>query len=250
MTVHLDDRLSAYLDGDLTADERAAVEAHLAQCEPCRVTLDDLKRLVRRASALDDTPPARDLWPGIAARIQELAAEPDVIPLAPRRRRFSFSVPQLAAAAVALMALSGGVATLAVRGGTTARLASGPALIVDSAGGRTSPDSPRLPIGSGALDVGRRAGPAVPVSAGERAVVSYDTAITELQNVLASRRGELDTSTARVLEQSLHVIDQAIAQARAALARDPNNPYLNGHLQQALDRKLSVLRQAVLLPAS
>jgi len=44
------------------------------------------------------------------------------------------------------------------------------------------------------------------------------------------------------------VIDQAIGQARAALARDPNNTYLNGHLQRSLDRKLDLLRQAATLP--
>ena len=242
MTVHLDDRLSAYLDEELSAPERAAVEAHLASCESCRALLDDLKRLVRRASALDDRPPQRDLWPGIAARIQELSATPDVIPLAPRRRRVSFSIPQLAAAAVALMALSGGVASLLLRGGPTTLAAGADSL-------RTS-DSSRTPAGSSAVEVGRRAAPVRVLSAGESAVVSYDTAITELQNVLAARRGDLDTSTVRVLEQSLRVIDVAIAQARAALARDPNNPYLNGHLQQALDRKLDLLRQAVLLPAS
>jgi anti-sigma factor RsiW len=248
MTVHLDDRLSAYLDGELSAGERAAVEAHLADCEACRAVLDDLKRLVRRASALDDRPPAHDLWPGIAARIQELAAEPDVIPLAPRRRRVSFSVPQLAAAALALMALSGGVATLALRGvGAPTGVAAGPdSLSVAQA----TPDTARSRPGSAGRDVRTPAAPSLPVSAGERAVISYDTAIVELQHLLASRRGELDTSTVRVLEQSLHVIDQAIAQARSALARDPNNPYLNGHLQQALDRKLDLLRQAVLLPAT
>ena len=82
---------------------------------------------------------------------------------------------------------------------------------------------------------------------GAVAVASYDSAITGLQQMLESRRGQLDTSTVRTVEQSLALIDFAIKQAREALARDPGNVYLNGQLQRTLGRKLDVLRQAVTL---
>ena len=36
---HLDDLLSAWLDGELTAEERAASDRHLAVCELCRTEL-------------------------------------------------------------------------------------------------------------------------------------------------------------------------------------------------------------------
>src|SRR2546430_14202811 len=61
------DRLSEYVDGTLGAGERAALEAHLAGCAACAATLEDLRRVVARARALDDRPPAADLWPKIAA---------------------------------------------------------------------------------------------------------------------------------------------------------------------------------------
>jgi hypothetical protein len=76
----------------------------------------------------------------------------------------------------------------------------------------------------------------------------YDNAIRELEGLLSARRGDLDSTTVRTVEASLHVIDLAIAQARAAVERDPNNVYLNGHLQSTLDRKLDLLRRATLLP--
>src|SRR5690242_6390457 len=72
------DRLSEYLDGDLTPAERTTLEAHLAACGTCRTTLDELRRVVARAQALDDRPPAADLWPGIAEHI-------GVVSLAARR---------------------------------------------------------------------------------------------------------------------------------------------------------------------
>jgi hypothetical protein len=76
----------------------------------------------------------------------------------------------------------------------------------------------------------------------------YDAAIDDLEGILAARRADLDSSTVRAVEASLRVIDRAIAQARAALLRDPNNPYLNGHLRSTLDRKLDLLRRAAMLP--
>jgi hypothetical protein len=50
---HVDEgTLHAYLDGELPSSERAAVEAHLAECAACRVTLGEARALLERASAL------------------------------------------------------------------------------------------------------------------------------------------------------------------------------------------------------
>jgi len=67
--------------------------------------------------------------------------------------------------------------------------------------------------------------------------------------VLREHRSELDPATVRVIEQNLLIIDQATAQARRALAADPANRYLNGHLAAQLVRKLTLLRQATALVA-
>src|SRR3989442_6483117 len=63
------DRLPGSRAGELTSLERTAFEAHLASCDACRTTLDELRRVVTNARALDDRPPAADLWPAVAARI-------------------------------------------------------------------------------------------------------------------------------------------------------------------------------------
>jgi len=50
---HVDEgTLHAYLDGELPSSERAALEAHLAQCTTCRATLAEERALLERASAL------------------------------------------------------------------------------------------------------------------------------------------------------------------------------------------------------
>jgi anti-sigma factor RsiW len=198
------DRLSAYLDDELSATEREAVEHHLRQCAECEQTLADLRRVVARAAALTGAPPAKDLWPGIARATSG----------ASRAVRVSLTIPELAAAAVLLMALSGGAVWLVQR-------AEPPV-----------PDLARL----------ERATPAVePVRfAGEQ----YDLAIADLERALDEGRSRLDPQTVRVLEASLEAIDRAIEQSRLALAADPADPYLTNHLAEAKKRKLALLRRA------
>jgi hypothetical protein len=217
MNEHLTERLSAYVDGELDDEARAAAEVHLTVCAECRSAVQDLRRVVSLARALDDRPPAQDLWPAIAERIGA-APRADIVPLASRRRRFAFSMPQLAAAGIALSLLSAATAGTAVRflaPAAPASVAAAPATLVRNV---SDPSAP------------------------------YDDAIRELEGLLSARRGDLDSTTVHTVEMSLHVIDLAISQARAAVERDPNNVYLNGHLQSTLDRKLDLLRRAAMLP--
>jgi hypothetical protein len=53
-----------------------------------------------------------------------------------------------------------------------------------------------------------------------------------------------------IIEKNLEIIDAAIAQSRAALARDPASMMLSEQLTHALDKKVELLRTAALLPAS
>src|SRR5437764_8126071 len=99
------ERLSEYIDETLSEGEHVALEAHLASCAACAATLGELRRVVARARALDDRPPATDLWPQIAAAIGLAPAAHPVASLAQRRARLSFTVPELAAAAIALAVL-------------------------------------------------------------------------------------------------------------------------------------------------
>ncbi|MGH7536455.1 MAG: anti-sigma factor family protein [Gemmatimonadales bacterium] len=210
-------RLSEYLDGELSPDQRAGCQAHLADCADCRTTLDELRHVVARARMLEGRPPAGDLWPAIAALLGS-----EVAPLEPRlprkARRFSLTLPQLAAAGIALMLLSAGTAWVA-RSNWGSPVASGSAPA-------TTP---------------------VSLAASGAASQKYDAAVNDLQKVLELGRGRLDTATVRVLEQNLALIDRAIGEAQRAVAADPRNVYLNGHLSQTRMRKLELLRRAASL---
>jgi anti-sigma factor RsiW len=206
------DRLSEYLDGDLAEVEKAALEAHLVTCAACRETLAGLRRIVVRARALEDRPPSRDLWSGVAARIGAGAR--------PGRRRLSFSVPQLLAAGIALSVLSGGGAWL---------LHPDPARVVVQPNPAAPGTAPVATVGS------------------TSAARNYDSAVDDLERILAEGRGRLDSTTVRVLEQNLALIDRAIAQAQRAVAADSANVYLNIHLAETMRRKIYLLRQAAAL---
>ncbi len=235
MTDQWTDRLSEYLDDELAPADRAALEAHLLHCVACGAVLADLKRIVARARSLEDRKPERDLWPAIAARIgvSLTPGEPgEVTPLdTARRRRWSFSLPELAAAGIALMALSGGAAWLLHPGGTP------PAAVAT----RPAPAPILSPTGS----------PRVALTSSRRAAgQSYDAAVADLEGVLTAGRGRLDTTTVRVIERNLATIDSAIAQAQRAVAADSANVYLNSHLAETMRRKLELLRQAAALVSS
>ncbi len=67
---HPDELISASLTGDLTAAERAELDAHLARCERCRATLAAFKAERRILSGLPPAYPPRDLSARVRAGIK------------------------------------------------------------------------------------------------------------------------------------------------------------------------------------
>jgi anti-sigma factor RsiW len=209
------DRLSEYLDGELDDAERVALEAHLATCADCTTVLAELRRVVARAQALDDRPPARDLWAGVAERI---GVSTDDLAARRARRRVSFTVPQLVAASIALVAVSAGAARLFVQ----------------------ETGAPARAVATDTSATNRLA--SWPVKADS----SGDHAVRDLRLVLADgqRTGRLSPMTVHRIEHSLAVIDSAIAEGKRALAADPKSGYLNQHLADTMRHKMEFLREA------
>ena len=230
---HLDLELTSYLDGELESQARARVESHLLECAECSALLGELREVVSAAHALEDRRPEADLWPGIEQRIGVTVA-PDstrgaaasIAPVASRPPlrvhrivpRFSFSLPQLAAAALFVALLSGGAVWWTVR---------------------TALHSPAGAPGTLAVS---------PPAAGDASTADfeiqhYDQAVADLQRVLNDNHDRLDPETVKTVEANLAIIDAAIAQARKALIADPANPYLSGHLADQMKRKIRVLQR-------
>ena len=252
--------LADYLEGDAADGVRLTVEAHASVCAACRQLLADLNFMRVEAAALPELTPSRDLWSGIAERI-----DARIIPMERSRmaRRVTPYRPWLrpAAAAAALVVLTAGVThyltraslsapaavPVAVPVATTIAPATAPAVEATAAFVSTSTELPATPpVGSRSAPSGARlvsanraTDAADPVFAGE---------ISMLRKIVRERRAQLDPKTVAVLEQSIAVMDSAIAQSRAALTKDPASGFLATQLNHSLEKKVELLRIAALLP--
>jgi anti-sigma factor RsiW len=201
-----------YVDGALAGAELHGVELHLSSCAACREEERQIRALVARASALPrERTPARDLWPGIAARLDE---QRDSHAPWVRARRFFLSRPAglAAAAAVVLAVLS--------------------ALVGHPSGGGT------VPTPTGSIETVSTAGTPAPVLAAE---TDYVRATGQLMEALNGRRSGLSPETVKAVDDNLRTIDDALRQIRVALDKDPGNRQLSKMLASTHQKKLDLL---------
>jgi hypothetical protein len=216
MSDEFSEQLSAYADGELHPAEREAMERHLGGCRECRQALSEIKAVVQWAPNYQGLAPSRDLWQDVET---SLGTRP--ISTAPAKRaawpgrRITVRAPLLAAAAVLLVLFGAIVTRLLSSRGTESELAT-----------------PLRPA---------RAWNVVTANATNR---QYDAGIAELESILASNDTALDPETLRVIRESLATIDKAINDARAAIAQDSTNDYLNASIAHNMRRKLDILRMA------
>jgi hypothetical protein len=106
VTEHPGPLLSALADGNLADHERAAVEAHVSGCEPCRRELRAVTLLREAVAALPPVEPPDWFLPGV------LADGPQ--PRDRRTRRLRFGVANVAATAAAWLVVVGATTHAAV----------------------------------------------------------------------------------------------------------------------------------------
>lgn len=230
------------------------------------------KYLEENPELLQGIVPEHDLWPAIESRISAR-----VIPMsaAPRAaRRVVGWIPALIAAS-ALVVGSAGI-TYVVTTRANAPAANSVANSGASTGNLTQTSAPtdhgatqlaqtqpsestvkRNDVdGSDDAQVTRAKRPTAQLAsrnaedAGDGIRKTYDSEIASLHTTLENRRSQLNPATVAIIEQNLSVIDEAIRQSKAALARDPNSRLLNDQLDRTLAKKTGLLRAAVLLPAA
>ena len=271
--------LADYLEGDAPDAVRAAVESHAEECADCSALLADLRAIPRHAAALPALTPSRDLWSGIAERIDArvLPLQRTATPIiAPARR--SWARPAIAAAA--LVVVTAGITNYMTRiyqpVVATAPATPAPESIATPApqvaiitppapssenGPQSTTERPGAqrtdPTPMVVANTPERSGRAAPSATrlvGADGVMNateplYDREIAKLRTIVKSRRSALDPATIAVLEQSIAVIDSAIAQSRSALMKDPASGFLANQLNHSLEKKVELLRTAALLPA-
>ena len=188
---------------------------HLSACAECRATLERVQRLIDAAHALPrDIAPPPEIWSQLQTRVKAGNT-------APRTRSWNRGWLAAAAAVVVLV---------------------GSAIVLPPSLGKSK--------GKGAV---------VQTPATNVAVVSpvvlavedcYSPAIRDLRRTLDQQRGTLAPATLSVVERSLVTIDNAIAEARAALASDPANQALVQILSAQFEHKVELLQRATQLSSS
>jgi anti-sigma factor RsiW len=268
-----DAALPDYLEGTLDDSLRDAVEMHLRECVRCAGLVRDIENIRKEAGALPELVPSRDLWEGIEARI----AAP-VIPLTARpERQRGFAPAWMGVAAAALIVSTAGITYMLTARSLAPSQGDSVAQAIPSAAGtqpkmdsEPSPKSstssvaaaPERIDGGNAANVSARGGSSpgragIPSRLASRTQSGpsssdaiYGKQIEMLQQIVTQRKTQLDSSTVAIIEKNLRIIDAAIEQSRAALAKDPASRLLSEQLTHALDKKVELLRTAVMLPAS
>jgi hypothetical protein len=243
------ERLAAYMEGDLSPDEQAKAERHLSECSSCAQALVELRAIAAEAGQLPLLAPSRDLWAGIEARIATpvttLASAPATVRRAPRRQW------QLAMAAAALIAVSAGTTYLVVHSGKTVA----PTTVAQQPPVQRR-DSINAPAPAPTTVQQTTPAPVAPknflLASHSKKELSaarvYDQEITLLDSLVRTERAALDPKTVAVIQQNLKIIDKAISESRAALAKDPKSPMLSNQLDNVLGSKVELLRTVAFLP--
>ncbi|HEY6219517.1 MAG TPA: zf-HC2 domain-containing protein [Gemmatimonadaceae bacterium] len=211
---------------DDAVDLPAEMRAHMESCASCRGLFLDLRTIQSEATRLSPIAPGRDLWSGIADRI-----EAPVVPLAGTTTRMRLRRPSWTAAGIAAAALIVVTASVTYRMARRPTTAVAPVSTVAASPVSPSVDSQPIPAPKVRL-------------ASNVPVAEYDRQIASLRAVLDSGRGRLDPATLAILERNLRMIDSAIAQCRGALASDPASQFLFESLNKAYQSKVRLLRVA------
>lgn len=270
------DVLPDYLEGTAGTSSRAAIDEHALVCTECGPLLADLRKLRVDAANLPELAPRRDLWAGIAARIETPVVElknggtvERVNGGTQRRARRAW----MGLAAAGLVAVTATITYEMTKrsilvGTPVGQIATNPSSTSSPAPRTTSasvpsqqvanadtvppihrstvPPTSTVPPSSSSPQRGAQARLASSKPSIEQ---TYDRDIERLRLIVNRRRGSLDSSTVAVIEYNLKVIDDAIAQCKQALKKDPASRFLIESLNDAFDTKLQLLRTAAMLPS-
>lgn len=269
-----DELFPDYFEGELDDARRSMVEAHASSCARCQGLIRDIASIQQTAANLPDLTPSRNLWQAIEARIQ-----PPVVSIGERHERHErhgLSRRMLGLAAAALVVISSSITYVVTKPPVPG--SKKPVRVVEAPRELPVPGStdeigptPTTTIGEPAAPAPVESQPAVTprrapsigsasVSSGGSLASSKKTQlsaaelalapeIAQLQQALSQKRGQLDPSTVKVVEDNLALIDAAVKQARAALMRDPASGFLTEQLDNALHKKVELLRTVAMLPS-
>ena len=211
------------VDGTIGSIRRAELELHVDTCDECRALLEDLRRIHDAAAALPALDPPEGAWLQIAGRLRQEGRVTAPSPLVEARRSYGM---WLAAAAAVILVVASAVLLLP-------RFTAAPAPQTQTASDQGNAAGARS-VESVQNDV-------------DTAQQHFEKAIAELEKVAKANQQALDPETSATIDKSLGIIDQAIAENRAAVTAEPASVAARETLFQTLRSKVSLLQQTITL---
>jgi hypothetical protein len=214
------------VDGTLGAIRTAELEQHLEACASCREFAADMQRIRELGGSLDRLAPPAGVWLQVAGRLRQEGRIHDAPE--PVRRGHSRHA-MLAIAASLLIAIGGSLYALLP--------------LLRSGNGAGQPVIEQAQTGNAAD------------AAADQSIEDHfriaeqhmQAGIAKLEEAAKADEAVMDPQTAAMLKKNLEMIDQAIAESRAALRAEPQSTIARDSLFNALRRKVSLLQDTLAL---
>ena len=192
------------VEGTIGPIRRAELDQHLDGCAACRALYEDLQRIHDAAASLPALAPPDRVWLQIAGRLRQEGRIREDAPAPVTRPGRGGYVAWLAIAA-----------TLVIAAGGALFLIPRPDPAPETRMASTPPPSP-APAASDRPTIDA-------VNAVEDAQAKFEKAIEDLEKVAKANQQALDSGTAATIEKNLGILDQAIADNRAAVKSEPTS---------------------------
>jgi anti-sigma factor RsiW len=225
------------VDGTIGPIRRAELELHLDGCPECRALVDDLQAIRDAAASLDPLEPPARVWLQIAGQLRQGGRVAAPVPRPGPARHAAL----LAIAAALVLAVGASLVMLL------------PRFRAGSPAPSQTATAPATPAAGNAADAATVQGVEEEFRLAEQ---HYQNAITKLEQAArldqaavtdAGGPATIDPQTAAMLQKNLQVIDEAIAESRAALRAEPQSAPARDSLFDALKRKVALLQDTIAL---
>ena len=211
--------LDDYVTSELTEDARGPVADHIAACAVCAAEVESLKGILARAADLPKSiEPPPEAWLNIRASIKR---DNEAVATHRETSESYWRRPYMLAAAVVLVAALSSGGTALYLNSRNAESATARATASDAANGATPATFVAFTIEEN----------------------NYLRNVAVLQDLLDQQEASLAPETVAQLKASLRTIDEAILEARNALARDPANKMLIQMLSGNYRQKMDLMRR-------
>jgi anti-sigma factor RsiW len=224
------------IDGTISAIRRAELERHLEDCAECRSFLADMEKLRDLSQTLDPIQPPDGVWLQIAGRLRQegrVQAPPAPVPShAPRYAMLAIAASLVLAVGIAIGLLV-----------TQYRSPNSPAPAATTVSAPAAPGNSAEPVDVASVEAEFR----LAEQHYQNAIAKLEQAARLDQAASGGSDNALDRDTAAMLQKNLQVIDQAIAESRAALKSEPLSSSARDSLFDALKRKVALLQDTIAL---